>query len=474
MSTKTKIVATIGPASSSEPVLQELLTEGVNVVRLNFSHGTHAEHLRNIENVRRIAFELDRPVAILLDLQGPKIRTGLLQDQAPVVLEAGQTIKITPGNSLGTAQEISTGYPQLVNDVQPGDRILIDDGLIELRVLSKNESSIDCRIVSGGVLKEHKGINLPGVTVSVPALTEKDRADIRFGIEAGVDYFALSFVRTPEDLHQIRTLVTEQGADIPIIAKIEKPEAVENLAGILAVSDGIMVARGDLGVELNPAQIPAIQKRIISEAVAANKPVITATQMLETMCVNPIPTRAEASDVANAIFDGTDAIMLSGETASGKYPVQAVRMMRQIAEEAEGSPFINTNLHHPEGEITDSITQVIAQSAVTMLMDSKASGVVVFTVSGSTAKQISKQRPAKAVYAFTPNPATYNRLSLLWGVTPYRISMIDGVNPLICASEKILTRRDIARQGELIAIVVGEGLQKGTTNLIKMHRVGAP
>ncbi len=472
MSNKTKIVATIGPSSSSELILKELIAEGVSVVRLNFSHGTHEEHQKNIDSVRRISSELNRPVAILLDLQGPKIRTGKLKDDTPVLLEKGQTTQIIPGDFPGTSDTISTSYKNLVNDVKPGDRILIDDGLIELRVLSKSKTSVTCKVITGGVLKEHKGINLPGVDVSVPSLTEKDKIDILFGINADVDYFALSFVRTPEDVHQIKTFIHDRNADIPVIAKIEKPEAVENLAQILEVADGIMVARGDLGVELNPEQIPAIQKQIISKTVAANKPVITATQMLETMCVNPIPTRAEASDVANAIFDGTDAVMLSGETASGKYPVQAVKMMRKIAIEAENSPFMHYNKDNQEKDAVNSIPQAIALSSVNMLKDSQAKGVAVFTVSGSTAKLISKQRPAKAIYSFTPCSKTYNRLSLLWGISPYRISNIDGITPLISASERILMEQNVTTRDELIVIVIGQSLQEGTTNLIKIHRVG--
>ncbi len=468
---KTKIVATIGPSSSTRAVLEKLVDAGMNVARLNFSHGTYEEHGEVIKTIRSLSRTMNRPIGILLDLQGPKIRIGALKDGKPIDLKTGGTIRITTHKIVGTADKVSTTYSKLTDDVKKGDDILVDDGLIELKVLFKRKDTIKCKVINGGVLKEHKGINLPGVDVSAPSLTEKDRRDLNFGIKVGVDYFALSFVRKAEDLRQIKKFIKRQGHNTPVIAKIEKPEAVDNLDEILEATDAIMVARGDLGVELNPEQVPCIQKRIIAAAIRANKPVITATQMLESMSFNPIPTRAEASDVANAIFDGTDAIMLSGETASGKYPVRAVKMMAKIAGRAENSEFMKFNLHQ-EKNPTDLVPHAVAHSAVNILQELNAKGIVVFSVSGSTAKLISKKRPSKPVYAFTPNPRVYNRLALIWGLTPLFIANIDNARRLIQASENILMDKQIARTDDLIIIVVGFGLKKGSTNVIKIHRVG--
>ena len=331
MTNKTKIVATLGPASRTKAVIQKMIEAGMNVARLNFSHGNYETHAESIRLIRSLSRTMNRHVGILLDLQGPKIRTGKLKDGEPVFLETGKTIRITTQDISGTADKISATYQDLTSDTKKGDTILLDDGLIELVVMHKRKDVITCRIVNGGWLKENKGINLPGVSVSASSLTAKDIRDLNFGIKMGVDYFALSFVRSADDVIQLKKHIQKQGQDTPVIAKIEKPEAVENLNAILQVADGIMVARGDLGVEMKPEKVPTIQKTIIKAAILANKPVITATQMLETMSVNPIPTRAEASDVANAIYDGTDAVMLSGETATGKYPVETVGMMARIA-----------------------------------------------------------------------------------------------------------------------------------------------
>jgi len=471
MMIKTKIVATIGPASNTKSVLEKLIHAGMNVARLNFSHGSYEEHGEVIRTIRSLSRTMNRPIGILLDLQGPKIRIGKLKDGGPVELITGGTVRITTQKLEGTAEKLSTTYTNLPSDVKKGNNILLDDGLIELKVRSKRKDTINCEIVNGGMLKEHKGINLPGVNVSAPSLTEKDRRDLNFGIKVGVDYFALSFVRHAEDLKQIKQIIKKQGHNTPVVAKIEKPEAVDNLHEILEVTDAIMVARGDLGVELNPEQVPCVQKKIISAAIRANKPVITATQMLESMSSNPIPTRAEASDVANAIFDGTDAVMLSGETASGKYPVQSVKMMARIAAQAENSEFMTFNLHH-EKDPTDLVPHAVAQSAVNILHELNAKGIVVFSVSGSTAKLISKKRPSRPVNAFTPNIRIYNRLALIWGITPLFIATISNVNRLIQASENILIDKKIAKQDDLIIIVVGFGLKKGSTNVIKIHRVG--
>ena len=335
MPLKTKIVATIGPVSRNKATLEKLVKAGLNVARLNFSHGSYEDHSESIRAIRSISRTHNRPIAILLDLQGPKLRIGKLENAAPVKLKAGSHFCITTKQCMGTAEMVSTTYQGLAGDVNNGDTILLDDGMIRLQVASVNAHTVRCQVINGGVLKENKGINLPGIGVSAPCLTEKDLRDINFGIQNGVDYFALSFVRTPEDVKEIKKILNRQGSDIPVVAKIEKPEAVQNLEAILDVSDAIMVARGDLGVELNPELVPTIQKQIIQTSLQKNKPVITATQMLETMSQNPIPTRAEASDVANAIFDGTDAVMLSAETASGSYPIQSLKMMAHDPVEIE-------------------------------------------------------------------------------------------------------------------------------------------
>ena len=471
MTIRTKIVATIGPASNSLEMLTKLVKAGMNVARLNFSHGNYEAHTEAIRNIRSISRTLNRPVGILLDLQGPKIRVGKLENGEPVRLKRNAPMAITVKPMQGNAERVSTTYTNLPGDVQPGDTILLDDGLIRLRVESKTSDTVHCKVRNGGLLKENKGINLPGVNVSAPSLTDKDVRDVGFGIQNGVDFFALSFVRTEQDLTVIKSIMKKQGVSIPVIAKIEKPEAVENLDSILASADGIMVARGDLGVEMQPELVPIIQKKIIAAAVRRNKPVITATQMLESITVNPIPTRAEASDVANAIFDRTDAVMLSAETASGKYPVKAVQMMRKIAKEAEESPFIKFNLRY-DTDPNDPVAHAVAQNAVNILQEAGARCIISFSVSGSTSKQISRQRPSKPVYAFTSQKETYQRLSLLWGITPMFIGMIENAARLVEASERLLMGKNWLQKGDLVVLVIGMGLKSGSTNMIKLHRVG--
>jgi len=471
MPRKTKIVATIGPASNNRTMLEKLVAAGMNVARLNFSHGNYETHGDVIRTIRSISRMMNKPVGILADLQGPKIRVGKLKNDQPVLLKRNSTFSITSRPFPGTSDMVSTTYPNLVRDVKKDDTILLDDGLIRLQVITARGDTVTCRVISGGLLKENKGINLPGVKVSAPSLTEKDKRDVNFGIQNGVDFFALSFVRTADDLKQIKAIQKTQGASIPVIAKIEKPEAVENLASILEAADGIMVARGDLGVELQPEQVPTIQKQIIEAALKKNKPVITATQMLETMSVNPIPTRAEASDVANALFDGTDAVMLSGETASGRYPVKALQMMAKIADHAENSPFMRYNLQF-ESDASDPVTHAVSRSAVHILHEIKARCIVAFSVSGKTSKQISKQRPNAPVFAFTSRKEIFNRLALLWGVTPMYIPNIDGARRLIRSSENLLLEKKRVKKGDLIVIVIGLGLKEGSTNMIKIHRVG--
>lgn len=471
MNIKTKIVATIGPASNSREVLEKLIEAGMNVVRLNFSHGNYEDHAKVIRTIRSLSRSLSKPVGILLDLQGPKIRVGKLENGKPVRLKRNHKFSITSRPMQGTVDLVSTTYEHLPTDVEIDDTILLDDGLLRLKVEYKTKDTVCCCVKAGGWLREHKGINLPGVNISAPSLTEKDIRDVNFGIKNGVDYFALSFVRKADDLKQINAMIHKQGAKIPVIAKIEKKEALDDLDEILEAADGIMVARGDLGVELQPELVPTIQKNIINRAREKNRPVITATQMLETMSVNPIPTRAEASDVANAILDGTDAVMLSGETASGKYPVKAVKMMAKIAREAESSPFMTYNIAY-QPDTADVITHAVAQSAVNILHEIDAKCVVVFSQSGSTAKQVSKQRPSKPVYAFTSGKDTFHRLSLLWGVSPMYIPQIDNVNHLVKSSENLLLNKHAFEKGDLIVLVIGTGLKQGSTNTIKIHRVG--
>ncbi len=471
MNSKTKIVATIGPASSNKDMLEKLVSAGMNVARLNFSHGSYQDHGRVINTIRSLSRTMNRPIGILLDLQGPKIRVGAIENGGPIMLNPDDEFTITSKNILGTDKIISTTYSALAHDVKPDDTVLLDDGLIKMKVLSTTEDSVKLIVISGGPLNEKKGINLPGVNVSAPSLTEKDIRDVNFGIQNNVDYFALSFVRTAKDLKKIKRIIAKQGSSIPVIAKIEKPEAVENFDAVLDAADGIMVARGDLGVEMQPELVPTIQKQTILLAIHKNKPVITATQMLETMSVNPIPTRAEASDVANAIFDGTDAIMLSGETASGKYPELSVEMMNKIAIQAERSPFMRYNIHY-EKDPQDLITHAVAQSAVNILHEINAKCIVAFSISGTTAKQVSKQRPSKPVYAFTSRKDTYNRLSLLWGVTSLYIPEIEETNRLALAGERILLEKKCVEKGDLIVLIIGTGLRAGSTNIIKIHKIG--
>ncbi len=472
MSRKTKIVATIGPASWDRSTLEALVAAGMNVARLNFSHGSYEDHARAIQNIRAISRTHNRPVAILLDLQGPKLRVGKLRGGAAVELETGSSFDITTQTCLGTAELVSTTYTKLAADVQVGDTILLDDGLIRLNVESVKGHTVCCRVRTGGWLKENKGINLPGAAISAPSLTAKDKRDINFGIQNEVDYFALSFVRTADDLKDIKEIIHRQGSDIPVVAKIEKPEAIQNIDGILEAADAVMVARGDLGVELKPELVPTIQKQIIQSCLRKNKPVITATQMLETMSHNPIPTRAEASDVANAIFDGTDAVMLSGETASGRYPVESVNMMAKIARNTEASPFMKYNIQY-RSDTHDLVTHAVAQSAVNILHEIDAKCIVAFSVSGKTSKQISKQRPSKPVFAFSSSKNTYHRLSMLWGVTPMYIPRIGNAERLIAGSENLLLEKKSVQPGDLIVLVVGLGLTTGSTNMIKIHRVGS-
>ena len=449
-------------------MVYRLLEAGMNVARLNFSHGTQEEHARTIEAVRAGTARLERPAAILADMSGPKIRTGTLLEGRPVTLVAGQRFLITTENVEGTAERVSTTYAGLPNEVRKGDRILLSDGLLELRVMGTRGNNIVTTIVNGGELGEHKGINLPGVKLKIPSLTPKDRKDLRFALKHGANYIAVSFVRTAADVVAAKAVIRRAGYDTPVIAKLEKPEAIENLDAILKVADGVMVARGDLGVEMSPEQVPVIQKRIILRALEFRIPVITATQMLESMTENPRPTRAEASDVANAIFDGTDAVMLSAETASGKFPVESVAMMERIICEAEASITERAHPRPAEFTVAETISEAICHAAEELHMKVLA----VFTESGSTARLISKYRPPAPIIAFSPNQETRRRMSLLWGLLPRTIARVRQIDDLADAAEKRLLEEKLVVPGDIVGIVAGTPLgHPGTTNFLKLHTI---
>jgi pyruvate kinase len=465
-----KIVCTIGPASCNPRILKRLLEAGMDVARLNFSHGTHAEHLERMQLLRAAARELGKTIAILADLQGPKIRTGTLAGGRPVVLRSGQKFTITTAKILGDSTRVNTTFLPLPKEVHRRDRILLSDGLIELRVESVRLRDVNCRVVNGGALGEHKGINLPGVKLRVPALTAKDKTDLNFALAHGADYIAVSFVRRPEDVLLAKQLIRRAKKDTPVIAKLEKPEAIESLEQILKVSDGVMVARGDLGVEMRPERVPVVQKNIIARAREFRRPVITATQMLESMTENPRPTRAEASDVANAIFDGSDAVMLSAETASGKYPVEAVSIMARIIEEAEASI---TEFSRPATQEKLKVAETVAELVCHASRELHMKWIVVFTHSGFTARLVSRYRPLVPIAAFSPEPETRRRLALLWGVVPLEIPNLRKVDQLAEISEKRLLKEKLVRKGDVIAIVAGTPMGvRGTTNFMKFHVIG--
>src|ERR1700751_944413 len=432
-----KIDGMIRPASRDPRVLKRLLEAGMDVARMNFSHGSHSEHLNCIQLLRATAHKLGKTIAILAALQGPKIRTGALAGGVPVTLRTGQNFTITTRKILGDSTRVSTIFLPLPREVHRGDRILLSDGLIELRVQSVRLKDVNCRVVNGGALGEHKGINLPGVKLRVPALTPKDKADLEFALAHAVDYIAVSFVRRPEDVLLAKSLIRRAGKETPVIAKLEKPEAIENLEGILRVSDGVMVARGDLGVEMNPERVPVVQKSIIAKAREFRRPVITATQMLESMTENPRPTRAEASDVANAIFDGSDAVMLSAETATGKYPIEAVAMMARIIEEAEASI---AEFPRPAPQEKLKVAETVAELVCHASRELHLKWIVVFTHSGFTARLVSRYRPLVPTIAFSPEANTRRRMALIWGVMPAEIKDPHKIDQLAEISEKRLLR----------------------------------
>jgi len=466
---KTKIVATLGPASNSPEKIRELIRAGVDAFRLNMSHGTLDEHLDTIKKIRRAGRENGREPAIIQDLCGPKVRVGAMEDGA-VELQAGHEVVVTTEQVTGTSKMFSTQYDKLPQDVRPHDRILLDDGTIALEATRIEGNRIFCKVLNGGLLKNHKGMNLPGIKLSTPSVTRKDMDDLRAGLEAGVDFAALSFVRHPDDLKGVRQAIKKAGKTTQVIAKIEKPEALEHLDAIIQAADGLMVARGDLGVEMNIADVPVIQKNIILRANERDKYVITATQMLESMTHNPRPTRAEASDVANAIIDGTDAVMLSGETAVGEFPVEAVKMMNEIARQTEsyldsnrpGWNWMRINPRHP-------VQDAIGHAASKIVDDLKISIVVAFTATGGTALFLSKGRPWAPIVAFTKTAESYRRMRLFWGVEPVLVSQLNNSADLRASAQEYVKRNRLAPTGRRILLILGTNFGRvGSTDALEI------
>jgi pyruvate kinase len=472
---KTKIIATLGPATSTPETIEKVIQAGMDVARLNFSHGTADEHRERIRVVREISQRLDRAVACLQDLSGPKIRTGGIVEPAGVDLRDGSRFIITTEDVPGNANRVSTTYKLLPRDLSPGNRLLLDDGLIELRVEKIDGEEVLTEVVNGGILKSNKGINLPGVSLSAPALTEKDRRDAVLGLELDVDFIAMSFVRRKEDIRELRSLLQQHGReDLHIIAKIERPEAIDNLEDILNTADGVMVARGDLGVELAPETVPTLQKQIIREANQRGRPVITATQMLESMVVHSSPTRAEASDVANAILDGTDAIMLSGETASGRFPVEAVKHMVRIAEHTEQHIWTSpTQRRQSDYPLLDGspIARAVAGAARKAAEDLGAKYIVAFTESGATVRLVSHFRPHSHILGFTPSERVFRRLAMRWGVTPMHGEHYENADTMLEVAMKYLRKKGIVDSGDIVVTVCGHTTLPGATNMIKVLKI---
>ncbi len=470
---KTKIVCTIGPSSESLENTKKLISAGMNVARLNFSHGDYEEHGNRIKVIRQASQELNKTVAILLDTKGPEIRLGKLKEE-PIDLVQGEYITLTTEEILGDINRVPVTYKELPSDVSVGATILIDDGLIGLTVLDIQGTEIKCQIVNSGQIKSKKGVNVPGVAISMPGLTEKDISDIKFGIEVGVDFIAASFVRRASDVLEIRELLERHDArHIHIISKIENQQGVDNLDEILEVSDGLMVARGDLGVEIPAEEVPLVQKQMIEKCNRAGKPVITATQMLDSMQRNPRPTRAEASDVANAIFDGTDAIMLSGETAAGKYPVESVQTMSRIAESAESALHYREIFTKQANAQQTSVTEAISQAVANSALDLEAKAIVTSTESGYTARMVSKYKPKSPIIAVTPVEQVLRRLQLVWGVIPVKGVSASTTDEMFEIAVQGALESGLVRLGDTIVIMAGVPVgRSGTTNLIKIHNVG--
>lgn len=470
---KTKIICTLGPATESDEVLKNLMIEGMNVARFNFSHGDYEQHKRNMKRVMKFRKELHLPIATLLDTKGPEIRVGDFQDGS-IELKKGQNFTLTTRDITGDESMVSITYKNLIHDIEPGMKILIDDGLIEMQVVNITDTDIVCCVENGGVVSNHKGVNVPGANLTMPYVSKKDREDIIFGIEQGFDFIAASFTRTADDILEIRKILSEYNCDsINIIAKIENMQGVENIDDIIRVSDGIMVARGDMGVEIPMEEVPVIQKMMIKKVYNAEKQVITATQMLDSMMKNPRPTRAEATDVANAIYDGTSAIMLSGETAAGKYPVEALRTMIKIAMRAEEDIDLRKRFRMRESLNNPDITNAISHATCTTAMDLSAAAIVTVTKSGKTARMISKYRPECPIIGCSPYEHVCRQMNLSWGVLPLLVDEKTNTDELFEHAIEKAEKAGYVKQGEITVITAGVPLGvSGTTNLIKVHVVG--
>lgn len=470
---KTKIVCTIGPSSENEAVLKELIANGLNVCRLNFSHGSHPEHQAKIDLIKKVRKETDQPIAILLDTKGPEIRTGKF-DAEEILLEEGQTFTLTTEDIIGNKEISSISYKGLVHDVKPGNTILIDDGLISMEVQKVTDKDIVCLVKNSGIIKNNKGINVPNVKINLPAITRKDKEDIIFGIENNIDFIAASFVRKASDVLAIREILEEYDAEhIQIISKIENQEGVDNIDDILQVTDAIMIARGDLGVEIPTEDIPIVQKMIIKKCNLLSKPVITATQMLDSMIRNPRPTRAEVTDVANAIYDGTDAIMLSGETASGKYPVEALKTMSRIASKTETTLDYSKMTSERAKNRSVNITNAISHATCTTADDIGASAIITATESGYTARMVSSYRPSQQIIGVVNDEVVLRQMGIVWGIVPLNIERrVDSTDELFDVSIDSATKEELIKSGDVVVITAGVPLrQTGSTNLIKVHVV---
>lgn len=470
---KTKIIATLGPASNTLEAIETLIQRGVNVFRLNFSHGSHTDHARKIEMIQTINRKSQQPVALLADLQGPKIRTGKTKDDAEIFLEAGARVQITARSQLCTNQLISIDYPPLLDDLKPDDLILLNDGAVALKVKSieTEQQQATCEVLNSGTYSSHKGVNFPHAQLSLPALTEKDRADLEFILKQPVQFIALSFVRSPKDLLELRQIISRSPKDIRLIAKIEKPEAAAQIEKILKVCDGIMVARGDLGVETSVARVPVLQKDLIKQANQAGKIVIVATQMLESMIENATPTRAESSDVANALLDGTDAVMLSGETAVGQYPARTVEIMTQIIHSTEASSYY-TALFQRKHQSCQNAAQAVCEAAVLASHDLGNIPVLVFTLSGSTAWYVSKIRSQAPLFAFSTSEQVVTQLSLAWNTTAFHLPFENDLVRLLQMAEEELVKTGYLAQGDTVVIISGTVPVEGATNLMRIKRIG--
>lgn len=472
MNKKTKIICTMGPNVKNEQFIRDLVENGMDIARLNFSHGDHAEHLNRMNFIKSVRDEMKKPIAILLDTKGPEIRTGLLENDEKVNLVEGQMFTLTTEDIMGNKDIVNVTYDNLPKDVKPSDRILIDDGLIELSVESVTETDVICKVLNGGVLGSRKGINIPNVSIHLPAITGKDREDIIFGINQGVDYIAASFVRNAEAIREIKKILKDCNSDIAIIAKIENQEGIDNIDEIIEESDGIMVARGDLGVEVPTHKIPSLQKMIINKCNDAYKPVIIATQMLDSMIRNPRPTRAEITDVANAIYDGTDAIMLSGETAMGKYPIEAVKTMVSIAQETEANLDYTSIIKNKKMHITKGVSSAICYSAVATASNLNAKYILASSISGFTARLVSKFRSKSHVIGLSPIDRTLRKMQLYWGVTPVKTTEVNSTDHLLESAVDTIKEKGLAIEGDVLILTAGVPAGRtGVTNMIKVVEI---